>query len=1053
MSLVEFYQSFVSNQSIQEVQEAIYTLYEQDDSVLDQWFSIMQEPSLNSLHKFGAISLHCLLTKIWPKIVDHGISPSTLDSFIHILGTISEQGKSNEVLVNNIVYGIEKIFDHIEIDTWPEIIELAFSLSSDPAKASNASIILANCLVYFSTEYLQSIAEPLCGFVQANITDITPQTDINHIARCYRGFSFLLTKDPPVFEEYPEQVTQIFNTILEQYLEFITGGYTRAPGIAIRFADKIGAQIANMLSTSHLIIEPAQFIQAILETFQNESLNIELADSLFMPLKEIIANSPEASKEQFGDLIRLLFVYNEAKYDESQLYEDQDFSIIEVAQAISANITPQEFLEAVISNVNQESAASYFTFLMILDETMENLTEAIEQNPSSIMDPLISLLQESPLPVVQAALSVAKDIAYFVPSVCEEFVNDILQVSHPHLSDEEVETVKYVLDLFSTVFENVNVDTALIANILSDLVQLFESNGEVQPYVMKAIANAVECAQETSIAFFDIISGIVNAAFSSEEESDVQTRAGAIECVGKLLAYCPNVFGDQIDSYLSAILISLSPEEDSEDLKDPYIQQSGLRAMKVILEHQTDGFEFQSIEIVLSTLIGLTLSIFEVLYEQYSQEEDGDAKLDQLKLIIEVQTFALKHSPEKLKQFAHEQEEQTHKQWNFSVILEKSFKLYFEQEEALIPELLKLGAALLIYSPQIEDQIPEFWQEYFEKLISVFDQESDPNTVDDDTVSNWIAVITSALDVIGDLILDKNAYVLEKAPDFFMLAVRTIHRDLPISKCLAEDAFQYEPELIQSAQTVIINFIDTFGASLPLDEFIQASLDITDKVSDHEKCIMFGALSSLPKVIEIPDEIIQFALSVLPLCDFKHSPDPIFFFNQMLQFRAAQIAEHLQQILEHILTVLQQEQVRERYYWETVANSASLLFLFAKAFPSDIDITQYLGIIVNKLPYKGDFIEAHNIIENIIGLFNTSRSAFTNQEIYIPVFDGFVSLCILNDKVYNNYKLTQTNQEGIKAFLHFILQNDSNMAAHLQELLDNELKVQLFSNRSGISLE
>ena len=1055
MSLVELYQAYISNENVQEVSEAINTLYEQDDTALDQWMAIMQEPSLAALHKFGAISLHRLLTKIWPKIVDAGISPSTLDAFLQILGNLAARGKSGEVEVNNIVYGLEKIFDHIETDTWPEIIELAFSLASEPAKASNASIIFATCLNYISSEYMQSIAEPLCAFVQANIAAVTSATDVDHIARCYRSFSYLLTKDPPVFTEYPEQVTQIFTAILEQYIGFLTGGYASAQNIAVQYADKVGAQIANMLSTPHLIIEPPQFIQVALETFQNESLNIQLADSIFMPLKEIISNSPEASREHFGDLISLLFLFSSAKYDESQLYEDQDFSIVEVAQAISANIGPSEFLEAVIANINQESPASYLTFLMIIDETMENLTEAIEENPSSVMDTVLTLLQEAPLPIIQACLSVAKNIAFFVPSVCEQYVNDILQASHAHLSDDVEETVKYVVDLFSTVFENVSVDTALIAGILTDLITLFESNAELQPHIMKAIASAIECAQETSIAFYETIGAAVNAAFSSEEESDVQTRAGAIECVGKLLAYCPSVFGDEIDNYLSAILLIISPEEDSEDLKDAIIQQSGLRAMKDILEHQTTGFQFQSIEVVLSTLLGLTLSIFDVLYEQYSQakEEDIDSKLDQLKLIIQVQTFALKHSPEKLKQFAHEQEEHTQKQWNFSAILEQSFKLYFEQEEELIPELLKLGAALLIYTPQVEGQMPEFWQAYFEKLVSVFDQESDPNTADDETISNWIGVITSALEVIGDLIIDKNPYVQEKAADFFILAVRTIHRELPISKCFAEDAFQYEPELIPAAQTVIINMIDAYGAALPLDAFIQASVDITEKVSDNEKCIMFGALASLPKVIDVPDEILQFALAVLPLCDFKHSPDPIFFFNQMLQYRPAQISEILQQLLEHILTILQADQVRERYYWETVANAASLLFLFAKAFPSDIDITQYLSIIVNRLPYKGDFIEAHNIIENVLALFNTARDAFTNPEIYIPVFDGFVSLCILNDKVYNEYKLTALNQEGIKGFLQFFLQNDSNMLGHLQELLDNELKVQLFTNRSGISLE
>ena len=1047
MSLSENYQCLLTGEGVNEATENIMALYEMD-GILDEWAGIMADPSAAPIHQAAATGLKLLIGKQWASLKEN-LTPELLHVFVEIIQAQSE--KNVELIVN----GLGKILAEVG-ERWEELYEVAFALMEPSQKPRIASIILSESIIFCSSDFIRERVEALCGFIQANAAPITAATtneDANHILRVYNIFAQILTKDPPIFDSYPEEVGAIFTSILQGYVEFITKPYTFSGGPIERNANKIAESIKIMISATNPVIDPAQMVGIIVETLQNESLNSDLAYTIFDPLSELIIDFPDAIRESFGDLLGLILRFAESRYKEGETYSNQSYEIADVSRAIASNMQPSDFIEVLFQQINASIEAGIDSGIFVIDEVMTYITEGIEESPNQVMELLLSPFGQQLETLVQGAVSALAKMSVAIPSVCEQYNMDILTGAFPYLESEEIETINGVLNLFVEILSNTSVESSTVKEVVDAALAVFNANDEAKEAAMYVFAAAIECAQETSVLFFEEISEPILTFFQSEEDEAVPIKCAAISCIGNIIAFCKDCVSDSIDELIGGILENLTFDE--EKLVDLDVQKNSLLAFNTILDNQINQLEIKDVEVVITSIIGVTLSVFDRFYDQYANENDDEKSqeiLEQLKSLVKLQTSALKFVPEKLKLFAAQmQEQESSEHWKILQILENSYKLYFEQEERLIPDFLDLGEALLYYSDPAGDEPPEFWKIYFENLVGVFSQESDPETSDESDVENWIDVITHALGVIASL-AEKNHPMIAQSPnDFFVLAIQTLHRDLPISKSLGEDAFRYDPELIPTAQTAAINLINTYKDAVDIGAFIQQTLEIVEKVSDNEKCIMFAVYAELPKLIEIPDEIIQFAVQVLPLCNFSHSPDPIYFFNQMLQYRKEQIEGILGDLFTNLTALLQNEQTKDRYYWETVANSASLALLIYNSFPQQIDIASLLPHIVDKIPYKGDFTEGRNIVENILVLFGTQRDIVL--QVAGEVFRGFVVISSLNEKEYSKYQFTQTDAAGITNFIKFILQNSAELQAQLPEILGgDEVKAAQFTKRTSIEL-
>ena len=1036
-SLQEVYGTMITNQTPPDgFTTTLLELYNQD-GILNEWFQIMQSTDVPPLlHKYAAVGLRLIIQKQWKRIEESGEAEAVCSQFVQIISGIND-----EMLLDSLLHGLVNVFEKYG-ETWGEIIEFSFAQIEVPGKKWVTFKILNEIIPFCNNEFVAGNLELLLGLIQTTINNPAESEINNKILSC-ELFTIIALKED-LFEEIPEQVIEIFQSIVQLYLSILTTSQGIG-AIAEGRANKISENIADCLQKEgQPLMDPMEALQAILGAFTSEA-DSDVLITTFTPLAKLVYSQAGSIRSSFPDLIKLTLDYLEARYKDDMPYSGQDIDSIELDAALAQNMQPNDFISVLLEQMNRETEGGLFAGLLIFAETAEDLIEGIEENPGPIFELLLSVCGEVPETVVQAAFAVFSRLPERVPAAVETYSSEIIQACFPYFESESSETIDGVCNVFYSIFDNIPVETSTISEIVSACLTLFQDEEKSQNRCsfMHVFSSAIACAGETTVAFYESIGPVILEYLQAEDVAVSDVKCLAIEAIGNAIAYCPDVLGDDVNSIIQMLIeIIANDEEEQEDLD---IQQATFNSLCSIIKNNNSPFNEQIYLVILNASVTqMSVANQKYAHTDYDNVERRLELITQMKKILSLEYETLESDSAKLRAFiAENQEGELAEQAQVIEKLVNDFSSYILQPE-LVPKALKLGSALLYYTYNGGES--EFLDVFIRNLMSSFesapDDENDPFEVEDTK-----EIVRAAFEIVRDLSLTKFNGFDAHCNDFLHFCIKAITRQLPVSVDFTEEEFRYDPDIIDPANEAAIAIIQNYHDKLScLEEFVQSICEIIGKVSESEKCSMFGVFACLPSVAEVPEEIVQLAVESVQLCNFTHSPEPFDFFIEMA--KAGQ--EVIPDVFQLAVSILEAEATKDRFYWETVAKAALLILEIHEKHPEAFDLSAIFPSIINKIPYKIDFKDGGLIVDKVTRLFGSDIVLANAGEI----FRGFVELLALNDKEFGEYMISDPTINAIKKFIQLLCQSSAEFTGQIPTILDSdELKLAQFSKRTGITFE
>jgi DNA-binding ferritin-like protein (Dps family) len=832
---------------------------------------------------------------------------------------------------------------------------------------------------------------------------------------------------------------------MQLYFSMLTTAQS-VDSIAEGRANKLADYIGDILSKDgQPLMDPMEALQAILGVFTSEA-NADVLTTAFTPLTRLVICQAGSIRSSFPDLIKLTLDYSESKYHDDLSYSEQDIECIELDCALAQNMQPKDFLDILFEQMNKETEGGLFAGLLILAETAEDLVEGIEENPGPIFELLLSIFGEVPETVVQAGFSVLSRLPRFIPAAVEHYSSDILQAVFPYFECENKDTIAGVCNVCYSMFENIPIETSSVTEIVGACVTLFQDDdrADSRDSFMHVFSAAISCARETTVTFYESIGPLILEYLQADDISVSNVKCLAIEAVGNAIAYCPEVLGDDVNTIIQMLLEIIANDDD--DQQDLDIQQATFNSLCSIIKNNCSSFNEQ----IYLNILNSSVNQMRIANNNYAHTDDSNVEkicdlMTQMNKVLSLEAETLEADPAKLKAFiAENQEGELAEQAQVIDKLVADFSSYIHHPQ-LVSKVLLMGSALLVYTitEGVESEFPNV---FLRELMSTFmmepEDEDDPYQVEEIKKN-----VVSAFQIIHDLAIIQYSGFDDCCSDLLGFCIKAITRQLPISMDFTEELYRYDPELIDPANDAAVQLLKYYHDKLTnIEEFIQTICEVFGKVSESEKCLMFELFACLPSICPVPDEIVQLSVESIQLCNFTHAPEPFQFFIEMA--RAGQ--EVSGDVVQFAVSLLEAEKTKDIYYWETVSKAAVFILELHEKYPTAFDLAPILPNIVSKIPYKVSLMEGGTIVEKITKMFGTDAVIANAGEIY----RGFVETLGLNDKEYNEYKISEDAFHAIVKFINLLSQSNAEFAEQIPTILGgDELKLAQFSKRTGINFE
>jgi hypothetical protein len=280
----------------------------------------------------------------------------------------------------------------------------------------------------------------------------------------------------------------------------------------------------------------------------------------------------------------------------------------------------------------------------------------------------------------------------------------------------------------------------------------------------------------------------------------------------------------------------------------------------------------------------------------------------------------------------------------------------------------------------------------------------------------------------------------EDFDEILKVALAAIKRELPAQLQTAdvEGEFDYETEIQPAAQDVLAAGIRAYPGAFPMGEVLQTFEAIWPRLSELEEAALIGVVADWADVGgPVPNEWVELAFSKIEKCDFTVPSDPIFLVRVLITRQPEAMTERVPSLLSAFARILMSDVSAARYYWTTVTNVISaVLELAFSATPGAVPLNECMGMILAKLPVRGDYQEAQFIYDKLLVISETMRGLLVP---HLAEFFRVVTQTLASpDRWFSEAKLAQETFAGLVRVHQEIAGGLLNCGEVMEEMLDRD---------------
>jgi hypothetical protein len=651
----------------------------------------------------------------------------------------------------------------------------------------------------------------------------------------------------------------------------------------------------------------------------------------------------------FPDALRILMGIATAQFTGGGWDSESDARwIFPKVQLYAERSKKSEFFTTVMQMLTTSAdPGESFASVCVLIGIVDAMTNEVEENVENIINYAKNQLSTENPSVIGGVLYLFHILSESVSDALEPYAKHLLEIALVYSRSSTAEISKTALEVVRSILYNIELETSFILSLISVLTELFSGvAAAVRASVLKALAAAFNGAKSEARNFANDLCMRV-WPLAQPDQTDCDLREGALEVLGQMVSFCFDSMGELFGPAVMLLL------EESQNA-DRGIRWVCLNALTWIVKLKEER-ALPDLYMRLAMTSGIA-----AVGIQWGEDEDvrefGESGTCSAEIIARGFTLIrilIKRDADECAQFFGRDYYEGFYKWGIAFFT--TWLGFADQGVACKAIRCFAQFTLAVLEHNLETDICS-------RLVNVIRLREEAD------------VVGMCFRAFSKIVIRRPEFVAPHINEVLALACSGMRRELAcqVRNCEHEDErFSYNLSLNPPIQDAIANAIRAYTLNFPISDVLSVFNSVADKVDDIEVCSLIGILADYADIGgQIPPQFVEYALWKLELCDFKMAPDPIFFARVLIRDQPHVIADQVPRLVAFFTQKLMEPASLCRYYWETITNiiSAVLDLAISKELSGSLDLGQFIGPVLAKLPVRGDLREAVFIYETILTL-------------------------------------------------------------------------------------
>ncbi|KAH0788729.1 hypothetical protein GPJ56_007411 [Histomonas meleagridis] len=901
-------------------------------------------------------------------------------------------------IAKNIIHALIPIFEQLG-ESWTGIAELISKmLSTNDIQKTIISInLLSNFIINAQSNYVVSILENLLQLINQSLDS----NNLDLVIGGFELFSSIQQTNIP-HSRFSAAFAPIYQKMLHLYLMMLIQ------------QNQYSAQASNFLASSINsevpFDSPLNLFNCFLQILQNPQIPNHLRILPLFPIKRIIKYYGPQVRQLFPTSIPIIIQVSALQFTDSGYEGESDSHFIyHIFKKIAIASKSEDIIKSLIqlANSTTDPSLSYAT-LSAFHGCINVSVEQIQLLLKDIIEMLYHKIQLNNISVIELSLVIIKSLAESQYETFSEYAEQILRDITPFYRVNP-ELTKIVLELITTILSNVDLESSFIASMLPNILSLFQEIPILKSDILYVISDIVVACpevllitQEQGQTFAEVILPIVwnNGKFDTNEEEDLILQCSRVEALGNLIVYAPEICQCIMEEAISMIL-SLTSVDDLS------IRDASLRIITKLIKNRKDTLqpEFYNFSaLIVVTSFGIKIDGEEDIYSNTISA--GNIIIDSFDLLHQVVKYSKNSCVNLIPAFL------------------QGFKDFVNLDSFPEIEISAIKCAAKFFS--IFNEIETQFIDNLENHIS--------NNKKED-------VVEASFNAYRKLLESNNVLAINKWNNFLQLAFHALLRQLPFqtSSCIDEEnRYNYIPSIMESVHSLICYMMKVNFNNFPSNDFIQVVSSLIPKVQPIEVNALLGVMGDFVSFGGRVDiNYVILCVQKLENFDFNSPSDPIYFFRTLINNQPDLVKDYINKFIEFCVTKLQDQNQSGTYYWSSITNiCAALLDILKNSdFANEMDQICF-GLILKKLPVKGDYDEGMFIYNTILSIWNRANNILAK---FTPdLFVGIIQTLALKTKNFVKYKFNNETVENMVKFVALVLTQFPDWKQQIFVILNND---------------
>jgi len=969
--LQKTYNGSVSNEERYEISQSLIALYSYPETI-ESLFEILKDEPNQTIRLSSCIAIAKSIKIQW----ESQLRGTQFGEWIKQTILKIFENNPNDPVSKSLVHSMNPILT-TDGDQWSDLFTFMYGLGA----ANSLSLLL----------YL---SQHLVGKLNSNVLSSNLEFFSSMLSK-----GFCNTNDDIIIDScgllavllnnVQENEVNSFSGMFEDMLSVFEASLKRS----VQYSTQISSRICFSFNSANIPLPPVSVLNHLLSLVKQPWVSHEHYVVVFTVIGDLVSVFGEQFKANTSEILSSCIYAAAAAYQGGNFDDEEDsFFIVGTIEAASKSIKGRRFFSALSECFLTEDISGLVASSLALYRCIDTLSEQIMQNIVKITEFVMNNLQNDHSCVQEIALMTIEELGKILQEGQSDLGNQFINSVFPFFESEDVVILGRTLCALSSILSTSDIEKSSIP-ILLEKVVYFADIGFNRSQVFEVLSNLVFSSGMNIVPYAEQIFNYVFEAASIDESIDPKLKQNAIEALGNLLRFSGETLVPVMNDCINLLL--QSSESDDFDMRDSVI--IALQNLIIVKNESLNSFSneiYNIIDIALSHYIN---SENDNQNDTGDEEEDSDENDIQQRLTRYINDSLLM-TKNVFKYMVHLLPDETSTWKEICLKITKSSDEDLQSSSILA--LTYMAINLFNHGGDISDILQRITKTLkSDKPLSV--------------AMSFKALVRFAENNIS---LDKE--VLEFA---IGCSVDELDKEEKGENEVSESELRLSVNLYRFLAMIATMFCDIF----PINRYIDHGKSVMHEGSSFLHSQYLGVLrqlymnsgSSFRSYTR--NFIIKSFVEGIEICDFSVIPESIIALRHVLEHEPQLIQSDLEDIMMKIDEIINSDYNGELHYWTTISDSISFLCSFARLYPSEFDYNLYVPLILNKMPVKGDEMEAENIYSELVKM----ASSETVVEFQSEFANAFIQTMCLPPDQLDAYHLSSSTFEQLKNISkHFISQ-------------------------------